>query len=111
MYERALQGYEDALSLELASSYLPALNTVFAFGDLLSQTDQKDMAKAMYNRALSGYTTVQGPSSKRCRQVENRLQVLQVASAKLKEGQNEFTEAGAAESRSLKRKLPSWEGG
>ena len=107
MYDRALQGYEDALSPELASSYPPALNTVFAFGDLFSQTDRKDMAKAMYNRALSGYTTVQGPSSKRCRQLEDRLQALQVASAESKVGQNGFTEPGAAESRSLKRKLPS----
>ena len=79
MYIRALQGYEDALGLELASSYLPALNTIFAFGDLFSQTDRKDMAKAMYNRALSGYTTIQGPSSKLCRQVEDRLQALQVS--------------------------------
>jgi tetratricopeptide (TPR) repeat protein len=79
MYTRALQGYEDALGLEFASSYLPALNTMFAFGDLFSETDRKDMAKAMYNRALSGYTTIQGPSSKLCRQVEDRLQALQVA--------------------------------
>jgi len=51
MYDRALQGYEDALGHEFASSYLPALHTMFAFGDLFSQTDRKDMAKAMYNRA------------------------------------------------------------
>jgi tetratricopeptide (TPR) repeat protein len=81
MYDRALQGYEDALSLELASSYLPALNTVFAFGDLFSQTDRKDMAKAMYNRALSGYRTVQGPSSKWCSVIEGRLQALQLTPA------------------------------
>jgi hypothetical protein len=105
MYDRALQGYEDALSLELASSYSPALNTVFAFGDLFSQTDRKDMAKAMYNRALSGYTTVQGPSSKRCRQLEDRLQVLQIASAKSKVSQDEFTEPGVAKSRPFKQKL------
>jgi tetratricopeptide (TPR) repeat protein len=92
MYDRALQGYEDALGLELASSYLPVLNTMFVFGDLFSQTGRKDMAKAIYNRALSGYTTVQGPSSDRCRQLEDRLQALQVASAESKVGQNEFTE-------------------
>jgi hypothetical protein len=86
MYDRALQGYEDALGHEFASSYLPALHTMFAFGDLFSQTHWKDMVKAMYNRALSGYITVQGPSSNWCRQLEDRLQVLQVASAKLKVG-------------------------
>jgi tetratricopeptide (TPR) repeat protein len=105
MYDRALQGYEDALSFELASSYSPALNTVFAYGDLFSQSDRKDMAKAMYNRALSGYTTVQGPSSKRCRQLEDRLQALQVASAESKVGQDEFTKPGAAKSRPFKETL------
>ncbi|KAH6725029.1 hypothetical protein BKA61DRAFT_665703 [Leptodontidium sp. MPI-SDFR-AT-0119] len=105
MYERALQGYEDAVSLELALSYLPALNTVFAFGDLYSQTDRINMARAMYNRALSGYATVQGPSSKRCKQLEDRLQALQAASAESKVGQDEFTKSGAAKSRSFKQKL------
>ncbi|KAG4439420.1 hypothetical protein IFR05_005113 [Cadophora sp. M221] len=105
MYLRALQGFENALGLELASSYLPALNTMFAFGDLYSQTDRKDMARAMYNRALSGYTIVQGPSSKWSRQVEDRLQALQVASAESNGRQNEFTEPGVANSRSLKQKI------
>jgi tetratricopeptide (TPR) repeat protein len=76
MYERALQGYEDALGPELTSSYLPALKTMIAFGDLFSQTDRKEIAKVMYNRALSGYTAVQGPSSKWCKQLEDRLQTL-----------------------------------
>ena len=58
IYERALQGYEDALHLELTSSYLPALNTMFAFSNLFSQINQKDIAKEMYNRALSRYATV-----------------------------------------------------
>ena len=105
MYDRALQGYEDALSPEFAPSYLPALNTKFAFGDLFSQTDRKDMAKVMYNRALSGYATVQGPSSKRCMQLKDRLQALQVASAEAKVGQDEFAKPGAAKSRLFKQKL------
>jgi hypothetical protein len=53
------------------------------------------MAKVMYNRALSGYAAVQGPSSKRCRQVEDRLQALQVTSAEPELG----TEPGAATDR------------
>ena len=84
MYTRALQGYEHALGPELLRSYIPALNTMFAFGDLCSRTGRKDKAKGMYTRALSGYTTVQGPSSKSCRQLEDRLQALQVASAETK---------------------------
>jgi len=58
MYTRALQGYEHALGLELLPSYLLALNTIFAFGDLFLQTSRKDLAKVMYNRALARYTIV-----------------------------------------------------
>jgi hypothetical protein len=72
---------------------------------VLPNTDRKDMAKAMYNRALSGYTIIQGPSSKRCRQLEDRLQALQVASAESKVGQDEFTEPEAAKSGPFKQKF------
>jgi tetratricopeptide (TPR) repeat protein len=64
MYIRALQGYEEALGIKLVPSYLLALNIMIAFGNLYSQTDRKDMAKVMYTQALSGYTVIQGPSSK-----------------------------------------------
>jgi hypothetical protein len=93
MFDRALQGYDDALSVEPASSYLPALNAMFSFGDLFSQTDRKDMAKAMYNRALSGYRTVQGPSSKWCSVIEGRLQALELPLAET-ETQHKPTETG-----------------
>ncbi|TVY83409.1 hypothetical protein LSUE1_G002970, partial [Lachnellula suecica] len=108
MYTRALQGCEEALGSEVLPSYLPALSTMFAFGDLLSQTGRKDLAKVMYSRALAGYTTIQGPSSKWCKQLEDRLQTLSIASPELEESQDELTEPGAAKSRSLKRKLRSW---
>ena len=93
MYTRALRGYEDALSVDLMSSYLPALNAMFSFGDLLSQTDRKDMAMAMYNRALSGYRTVQGPSSKWCGVIEGRLQALRLVPTE-SETQYKPTETG-----------------
>ncbi|KAH8800844.1 hypothetical protein F5884DRAFT_824895 [Xylogone sp. PMI_703] len=64
MYDRALRGYEDAFAPKVSLTYIPALNTMLAFGELFSLTDRKDMAKAMYNRALSGYRMVQGPSLK-----------------------------------------------
>jgi len=83
MYTRALQGCEEALGPERLSLYLPALITMFSFGDLFSQTGRKDIAKNMYTRALSGYRIVQGPSSKWCRKLEGRLQELQVASIDL----------------------------
>jgi tetratricopeptide (TPR) repeat protein len=105
MYTRALQGYEEALGPENLRSYLPALNTMFGFGDLFARTGRKDMAKEMYSRALSGYTTVQGPSSKWCRELEDRLQALQVASIESEVCQDEFTEMGALKPISLKQKL------
>jgi hypothetical protein len=61
MFSRALQGYEVALDPELVLSYLPALNIMFAFGGLFSLTDQKGIAKATYDLALSGFITVHGP--------------------------------------------------
>ncbi|KAK6609661.1 NB-ARC and TPR domain protein [Botrytis cinerea] len=105
MYHRALEGYEKALGLELVSSYLPALHTMFAFGNLFSQTDRKDMARKMYNRALSGYKIVQGSSSKWGKQVDDRLQALEVASAETNIGQNENTMPEVANSRSLKERI------
>ncbi|KAL9615789.1 MAG: hypothetical protein Q9160_009258 [Pyrenula sp. 1 TL-2023] len=105
MYTRALQGYEEAFGPEHISLRLPALSTIFAFGDLFSRTDRKDLAKVMYSQALSGYTAIQGPSSKWCRQLEDRLQALQSESAKLKAGQDQSTEIRAPKSRSLKQKL------
>ena len=74
MYTWALQCCEDALGPQFVQSNLPALNTMFVFGDLLSQTGRKDVAKGMYARTLSGYRIVQGPSSKWCKQLEDWLQ-------------------------------------
>ncbi|KAF1964198.1 hypothetical protein BU23DRAFT_493482, partial [Bimuria novae-zelandiae CBS 107.79] len=78
MFSRALQGYKEALDPEFLLSYLPALNTKFNFGDLLSRTGREDIARTMYTQALNGYKAVQGPSSKLCKQLEDRLQALQV---------------------------------
>ncbi|ORY08542.1 hypothetical protein BCR34DRAFT_569819 [Clohesyomyces aquaticus] len=103
MYNRALQGYEEALRPELLPSYLPALNTMFSFGELLSQTGREDKAKIMYTQALVGFTAVQGPSSKWCKQLTDRLQALQVTSVEPKEDQGESTEIGAPKLRSVKR--------
>ena len=94
MYTRALQGYEEALGPEGPLSYLPALITMFNFGDLSSRTGQKDVAKNMYTRALSGYRIVQGPSSKWCRELEGRLQELRVASVKSEARQIKSIEIG-----------------
>jgi tetratricopeptide (TPR) repeat protein len=104
LYIRALQGYETLESVNV-SSYTPALKTMFNLGELYSATERIKMAKGIYSQALSGYTTVQGPSSERCKELEDRLQALQVTSVALKVGQDEFTEPGVAKPRPFKQKL------
>jgi tetratricopeptide (TPR) repeat protein len=104
MYIRALQGYEKALGIELMSSYLPALHTMFAFGDLYSRTDRKDMAKEMYSRASCGYAAVQGPSSKWCLEIEGRLQKLHFASTEPRLDRTP-AEKGGQETKSRLRKV------
>jgi len=104
MYIRALQGYEEALGPERLSSYLPALITMFSFGDLFSRTGRKDMTKNMYTRALSGFRIVQGPSSKWCRELEGRLQELRVASVESEARQIKSIEI-EQKPRSLKQKF------
>ena len=84
MYGRALRGYKEALGNELVASYLPALNSMIGIGDLFSKTDRNSMAEEMYTRALSGYKVAQGPSSKRCSEIEGRLKALQFMPADVK---------------------------
>ncbi|OAL46248.1 HET-domain-containing protein [Pyrenochaeta sp. DS3sAY3a] len=79
MYDRGLQGYEEIFGRELLQSYLPALDAMIAFGDLYARTGRTDKATIMYNRALAGYATVEGPASEWCKQLEDRLQMLQTA--------------------------------
>ena len=61
MYQRALQGYENAVGVDNATTYPPALNTISNLGPLFER--QADIAKArtMYSKALSGYKKVFGP--------------------------------------------------
>ncbi|KAF2277956.1 HET-domain-containing protein [Westerdykella ornata] len=103
MYIRALQGYEEALGSEFLSFYLPALSTMFCFGDLLAQTGHEGIAKTMYTRALDGYTAVQGPSSKWCQPLKDRLQALQVKSAEPNKSQAKSIGSGVT--KSVKRKF------
>jgi len=104
MYDRALQGYKGALRPQLLLLYLPALNNLFSFGDLYARTDREDLAREIYSRALAGYASVQGPASKWCREIKNRLQRLEVASLKLGARQDERADIESPRSGPLKRK-------
>lgn len=98
---RALRGYEEAFGTQAVLSHLPALKVMSLFGDVSSQIGMKARAKVMYIRALSGFKTVQGPSSKWYRQTEDRLLALYATSAGSKVGQDKITKPRAARSRSL----------
>jgi tetratricopeptide (TPR) repeat protein len=104
MYDRALQGYEEVLGPQLLPSYLPALNTFFSFGDLYAKTDREDAAKEMYSQALAGYKSVQGPSSEWCKELERRLQGLQIVSPNLGKRQGERADIESLRSGPLERK-------
>jgi tetratricopeptide (TPR) repeat protein len=51
MYQRALQGYENALGLD----YTLTLNTVNNLGLFYANLGQLDKVEKMYQRALQGY--------------------------------------------------------
>jgi tetratricopeptide (TPR) repeat protein len=104
MYDRALQAYEEARRPQLLPLYLPALNNLFSYGNLYARTDWEDLAREMYSRALAGYASVQGPASKWCREVKNRLQRLEVASLKLGARQDERADIESPRLGPLKRK-------
>ena len=76
MYTQALQGYEDALYIEHVKNYNPALNTMMNIGDLYSNTGPEE-SKAMYRKALSGYTVIRGASSDVCLALKQRLNALE----------------------------------
>ncbi|KAF2736513.1 HET-domain-containing protein [Polyplosphaeria fusca] len=103
MYDRALHGYEEALAPGLLPTYLPAMNNLFSFGNLYARTGREDAARQMYNRALAGYNSVQGPSSKWCKELEDRLWRLQVASAEPNNDHPGSIGVEAPKSRPLKR--------
>ena len=76
MYQRALQGYEKALSADNVTTYIPALNTIWGLGSLFER--QADLAKAriMYSKALVGYEKVGGPDHPRSRSLRDNLRAL-----------------------------------
>jgi tetratricopeptide (TPR) repeat protein len=76
MYQRALQGFEKALGVDNVTTYIPALNTIWAFGSLFER--QADLAKAriMYSKALVGYNKVVGPDHPGSRSLQDNLRAL-----------------------------------
>ncbi|KAF8846559.1 kinesin light chain 1 [Acephala macrosclerotiorum] len=76
MYERALAGYEKALGADNATTYIPALNTIWCLGSLLEDKHDFANARIMYSKALVGFDKVIGPDHPNSRSLRDRLRVL-----------------------------------
>jgi tetratricopeptide (TPR) repeat protein len=76
MYERALQGYEKALGAEDIKTYIPALNTNWAFAALFQDQGELAKARAMYSKALEGYQKVVGYDHPHCQTLRKNLSLL-----------------------------------
>ena len=79
MYQRALEGYENALGPANAAFYMPALNTVYNLGMLFSSRGDVDRARAIYSRALAGYRRVVGHDDSRWQKLHNYLSASQTS--------------------------------
>ena len=73
MYQRALQGYEKAISPDLISTYVPALTITFNLGLLFEREDDITTARTMFSEALRGYKQVFGPDHAKSETVRNKL--------------------------------------
>ena len=76
MYERALAGYKKALGEENTMTYIPALNTMWAFGSLFESQVDIPKARTMYLKAFAGYEKVVGPDHPRSQSLRDKLGTL-----------------------------------
>ncbi|KAI6085949.1 hypothetical protein F4821DRAFT_141851 [Hypoxylon rubiginosum] len=77
MYKQALEGYEKALGMEMAKTYLPALNTLESLGHLFHQLNERGEARLCFLRVRDGYQVVFGSSSDRYKRFISQLRLLQ----------------------------------
>ncbi|KAJ5729350.1 kinesin light chain [Penicillium malachiteum] len=81
MYQRALAGYEKALSPD----HTPTLDIVNNFGNLYFKQGKLNKAEEMYQRALTGYKKALGPDHTYTLDTINNLGILSKDQGKLKE--------------------------
>jgi tetratricopeptide (TPR) repeat protein len=73
MLARALQGYEASIGPSLSTLNLPALYTIHGLADLFMKTHRVDLAREMYARVWYGYSTIFGPASDECAEMDRLL--------------------------------------
>jgi tetratricopeptide (TPR) repeat protein len=82
MYERALRGYEKVHGINNVLTYIPALNTIWAFASLFEQQGNLTKARIMYSKALVGYEKVVGPNHPKSRSLRESLGALDTRTGK-----------------------------
>ncbi|KAF2633107.1 hypothetical protein BU25DRAFT_487441 [Macroventuria anomochaeta] len=70
------QVYEKAVVPERISTYVPALNTMWALGSLSNCLGRVDEARAWYSKALCGYEKMFGESHPKCQPLRDNLLAL-----------------------------------
>ncbi|KAF2622623.1 hypothetical protein BU25DRAFT_415117 [Macroventuria anomochaeta] len=77
MYERSLEGYKNAVGPKRITTYVPALNTLWALGSLCDSLGRVDEARAWYLKALSGYEKVFGEGHPKFQPLRDNLVALE----------------------------------
>ena len=80
MHEDALQGYKDTLGIEHVQTFKPALRAMTELGALYLNRDPPRLveAEALFQRALDGYSKLQGPSSAKSIELRHQLDLIQL---------------------------------
>jgi tetratricopeptide (TPR) repeat protein len=76
MYQRAIDGYAKAINPENLITYVPALNTMWAFGSLHESQGHVDDARHWYSQALLGHQKTFGPDHDKCKTLRDKLALL-----------------------------------
>ncbi|KAF2630604.1 TPR-like protein [Macroventuria anomochaeta] len=76
MYTQALEGYKKTVGPVGISTYVPALNTLWALGLLADSLGRIDETRILYSKALSGYEKVFGEGHPKCQPLRDNLVAL-----------------------------------
>jgi hypothetical protein len=93
MLQRALDGYVQAISPDVLITYIPALNTMWAFAFLRESQGRVEDARHWYSQALIGYEKTFGLDHGKCEPLRTNLALL----ARREEEKSLSTDTGSIE--------------
>jgi tetratricopeptide (TPR) repeat protein len=91
MLQRALDGYVQAISPDVLITYIPALNTMWAFAFLRESQARVEDARHWYSQALIGYEKTFGLDHGKCEALRTNLALL----ARREEEKSSSTDTGS----------------